>query len=311
MPRPPRPAPARPALLRRLACAAGASLGVSLLAAGPSGAETPGGQSAGLAVSVAASKRRCFDDRIDVTGVLTARQEVQLRPDRDGLRVAQVLAKPLDEVRANQVLAQLVPDDAQAGSAQVAIRAPVAGVIGRSTAAAGSPAPTRADPLFTIIAQGELELAADAPIASLGKIAPGQSVTVKPIGLGSLPARVRLVAPAADAASQLGHVRILLSQVGEARLGTFARGTISVGESCGIAVPFSSLVSGPDGTTVYVATNNHIEARPVTIGLFSENEVEIRTGLSESDLVVVRAAPFLREGDLIHPIPVADTRSTE
>ncbi|WP_407519198.1 efflux RND transporter periplasmic adaptor subunit [Methylobacterium oryzisoli] len=306
MPRFPRSVPTRPADLCRLACAAG----LGLLAVAEARADTAGGQSAGLAVSVAASKRRCFDDRIDVTGVLTARQEVQLRPDRDGLRVSQVLAKPLDEVRANQVLAQLVPDDAQ-GGAQVAIRAPVAGVIGRSTAAAGSPAPTRADPLFTIIAQGELELAADAPIASLGKIAPGQGVTVKPLGLGTLPARVRLVAPAADAASQLGHVRILLSQVGEARLGTFARGTISVGESCGIAVPFSSLVSGPDGTTVYVATNNHIEARPVTIGLFSENEVEIRTGLSESDLVVVRAAPFLREGDLVHPIPVADTRSTE
>ncbi|ACL56328.1 efflux RND transporter periplasmic adaptor subunit [Methylobacterium nodulans] len=267
--------------------------------------------SAGLAVSVAPAKRRCFDDRVDVTGVLAPRQEVQIRPEREGLRVQQVLARPLDEVRQNQILAQLVPDDGSPNPTPIAIRSPVAGVVGRSTATVGGPAPTRSDPLFLIIAQGEVELAADAPIAALGKIAPGQTVTVKPLGLGPLPGRVRMVSPMTDAASQLGQVRILLSTVGEARLGMYARGTVSVGESCGIAVPFSSLVSGTDGTTVYVATNNHIEARPVTIGLFSEDEVEIRTGLSVNDLVVVRAAPFVREGDLVRPILAGDARASD
>ncbi|ACA15467.1 efflux transporter, RND family, MFP subunit [Methylobacterium sp. 4-46] len=289
-------------LPRRAAPALAALLWAAL--AGPVAAETA--PSAGLAVSVAPAKRRCFDDRVDVTGVLAARQEVQIRPERDGLRVQQVAVRPLDEVRQNQVLAQLVPDDGSVNPTPIPIRAPVAGVVGRSTATIGGPAPAHSDPLFVIIGQGEIELAADAPITALGKIAPGQPVTVKPLGLGPISGRVRLVSPSTDAASQLGQVRILLSAIGEARLGMYARGTVSVGESCGIAVPFSSLVSGQDGTTVYVVSQNHIEARPVAVGLFSEDEVEIRSGLSENDLVVVRAAPFVREGDLVRPIRVGE-----
>ncbi|MGY2051590.1 efflux RND transporter periplasmic adaptor subunit [Methylobacterium sp. JK268] len=286
-------------LPRFLIAALAVPLTASLAAAEPA----PG---AGLAVSVAPAKRRCFDDKVDVTGVLAARNEIQIRPERDGLRVQQVLARPLDEVRQNQVLAQLVPDDGSVNPTPIPVRAPAAGTIGRSTATAGGPAPAHSDPLFVIIGQGEVELAADAPITALGKIAPGQPVSVKPLGLSALPGRVRLVSPSADAASQLGQVRILLTNAGQARLGMYARGTVSVGESCGIAVPFSSLVSGQDGTTVYVSSGNQIEARPVTVGLFSEDEVEIRTGLSENDLVVVRAAPFLREGDLVRPIRVGE-----
>ncbi|WP_128560874.1 efflux RND transporter periplasmic adaptor subunit, partial [Methylobacterium crusticola] len=282
----------------------GLALGLGLgLAAGGARAAEPV-QAGGLAVSVARAKKRCFADRIDVTGVLVPRQEVQVRAERDGLRVVQVLAKPLDEVKPNQVLAQLALDDGLPPAALLPLRAPVAGVVGRSTAVVGGPAPARtAEPLFQIMAQGEIELSAEAPPAKLARIAPGQAVAVKPLGLGPLSGKVRLVSSIADPATQLGQVRILLAAPGEARLGMFSRGTISVGESCGIAAPFSALVNGADGPTAYVVTGNHIEARPVTVGLFSEEEVEIRSGLAEADLVVVRAAPFLREGDLVRPVP--------
>ncbi|PIK69255.1 efflux transporter periplasmic adaptor subunit, partial [Methylobacterium frigidaeris] len=133
-------------------------------------------------------------------------------------------------------------------------------------------------------------------------------VTIKPIGLGPINGKVRLVSPVADPATQLGQVRIQLASAGDARLGLFARGTVLVGESCGIAIPFSALVNGPDGPAVYVSTGRSVEARPVGIGLFSEDEIEIRSGLSENDRVVVRAAPFLREGDAARPVEIAEPR---
>ncbi|WP_246154668.1 efflux RND transporter periplasmic adaptor subunit [Methylobacterium oryzihabitans] len=263
---------------------------------------------AGPTVSVTRARTRCFADRVDVTGVLVPRQEVQVRPDRDGLRVAQVLARPLDEVRAGQPLAQLAPEDGQPGG-PVTLRAPVAGLVGRSTAVVGAPAPTRRDPLFVIAARGEVELAAEAPLAKLDRLAPGQPASVRPIGLGPVTGKVRLVTPVADPATQLGQVRILLGSAADIRLGLFARGTVAVGESCGVAVPFSALVNGSDGPAVYVSAGRTIEARPVGIGLFSEDEVEIRSGLAENDLVVVRAGPFLREGDAVRAVEVADPRS--
>ncbi|MGF3023258.1 efflux RND transporter periplasmic adaptor subunit [Methylobacterium aquaticum] len=262
---------------------------------------------AGPMVSVARAKIRCFSDQVDVTGVLVPRQEVQIRPDRDGLRVTQVYVKALDEVRAGQALAQLSPEDGQPGG-PTTLRAPVSGLIGRSTATVGAPAPARRDPLFVIAAQGEVDLAAEAPLAKLERLAPGQGVSVKPIGLSPLKGKIRLVSPVADPATQLGQVRIQLASADGIRLGLFARGTVQVGESCGIAIPFSALVRGPDGPAVYVSTGHSVEVRPVGIGLFSEDEIEIRSGLSENDRVIVRAAPFLREGDAARPVEIAEPR---
>jgi HlyD family secretion protein len=288
---------------RALALLAAFAPGLALAAGDPGP-----GQGAGPVISVVRTKVRCFSDRVDVTGVLVPRQEVQVRPDRDGLRVTQVYVKALDEVRAGQPLAQLSPEDGQPGG-PVTLRAPVAGLVGRSTAVVGAPAPARRDPLFVIAAQGEVELAAEAPLAKLDRLAPGQTVSVKPIGLGPVSGKVRLVTPVADPATQLGQVRIQLASAGDTRLGLFARGTVSVGQSCGTAVPFSALVNGPDGPAVYVSIGRTIEARPVGIGLFSEDEVEIRSGLSENDMVVVRAAPFLREGDTVRPVESAEPGS--
>jgi multidrug efflux pump subunit AcrA (membrane-fusion protein) len=131
-------------------------------------------------------------------------------------------------------------------------------------------------------------------------------VTVTPLGTPDIPGRVRVVSTDVDGATQLGRVRILLDGASGLRWGTFARGLVSIGERCGLGVPLGALANGPEGTTIYIANNNRIEARPVTTGLFAGNEVEIRRGIAEGDLVVLRAGPFIREGDLIRPV-IANT----
>lgn len=256
----------------------------------------------GLAVTVARPMKRCFDDRVDVTGVLVPRQEFEVRPDREGLTIVQVLAEPLEEVKAGQALAQLAPGAGEAGGATVVIRAPVAGIVGRSTAVVGATASAQAEALFQIVADGEIELAAGVPITRLGGIKLGQPVLVKPLGASGVPGQVRVVSATADPATQRGQVRVFVGRNAHLPLGLFARGTISVAQRCGIAVPFSSLLSGPEGMAVYVAYANKVEARPVTTGLSTESEIEIRSGLGEGDLVVLRAGPFLREGDLVRPV---------
>lgn len=282
---------------------------VALLALGAASPSAPGAaQEAGppgLPVSVARPGKRCFDERVDVTGVLVPRHQVEVRPDREGLNVLQVLAEPLDEVKTGQALAQLGPGPGEAGGATLVVRSPVTGVIGRSTALVGAPASAQAPPLFEITVQGEVELVAGIPIPRLKGIAPGQPVLVKPLGETGVPGQVRTTSAIADPATQLGQVRILVARNPQLRLGIFARGTISIGQRCGAAVPFSSLLNGPEGTAVYVANGNRVEARAVTTGLSSESEIEIRVGLAESDLVVLRAGPFLREGDIVRPVIVS------
>ncbi|KQP01060.1 hypothetical protein ASF26_15510 [Methylobacterium sp. Leaf93] len=261
--------------------------------------------SSGLSVSVTAARRICFTDTVEVTGSLFARREVDILPERDGYKVAQVFVAPLETVTAGQALASLSPMEGMPGSGSPStIRAAVSGTILRSNAQPGAPASPRQGALFQIAAQGEIDLQAEVPLAGLAKLAVGQPVTVQPLGVQSVSGTVRRIDASLDPASQLGRVRIGLSASpgGSARVGTFARGMISLRERCGIGVPYSSVMYEADGTIVQTIEGDRIVTRQVSIGLLSGTDVEILVGLTEADKVVVRAGAFLRDGDQVYPI---------
>lgn len=254
-----------------------------------------------LSVSVKRAREMCFKDIVEVTGTLAARREVDVGTSKDGLVVTQILVEPLDAVTPGQVLAQLGTMDG-AASGGVAVRSNVAGVVGRSYAVVGMPVSTRQGPLFRIVAGGELDLRAEVPLDQLKKLAPGQSVAVKPLGLTEIAAKVQFIAPSVDPASQLGRVRIAIASGRPMRTGTFARGVVEVAKRCGTGIPYSAIMYQPDGAIVHVVVDNRIAARRVEMGLMSGSDVEVRSGLTASDLVVTRAGPFLRDGDLVNAI---------
>ena len=89
-----------------------------------------------------------------------------------------------------------------------------------------------------------------------------------------------------------------------ARIGAFATAVVDVGRRNGVAVPASAL-SGQDGdwSVETVVAGDRIESRPVVRGLTDgDGEVEIRDGLKPGDVVVARAAAFLRPGDIVRPM---------
>ncbi|WP_375462901.1 efflux RND transporter periplasmic adaptor subunit [uncultured Methylobacterium sp.] len=287
--------------LARLAALALAAFGSALAA------ETDPARLATLSVSVRPARTLCFADRVAVTGTLSAREQVEVGAEREGFKVAQVLANPLDAVVAGQVLARLAPIEgpAEAG-ALVAVRAPVAGTLLRSRAVIGQPASPRQGPLFDIVAGGAVELVAEVPIPDLARIAVGQTVGVRPLGLPETAGTVRRIESGTEAAAQVGRVRIALTATPDVRIGTFARGIVTVGRRCGVGVPYSAVQYEADGTIVHVVDGTRVEARQVTVGLLSGGNAEIRTGLSEADLVVIRAGAFVREGDQVEPVVIHD-----
>jgi multidrug efflux pump subunit AcrA (membrane-fusion protein) len=120
------------------------------------------------------------------------------------------------------------------------------------------------------------------------------------------PGRVRLVSTTVDPTTQLGQVHISLEHNPLLRVGAFARATIGVGQSCGVAIPLSALLFGTEGPVVQVIRDNRIETRRVAVGLFAQSDVEIRQGLAEGDMIVVRAGAFLRDGDRVRPVVVGE-----
>jgi hypothetical protein len=142
------------------------------------------------AITVLKAQKACFSNIVEVSGIVLAREESAVRPERFGLKVAEVLVDPGDTVTAGQLLARLsLPE----GGTQN-IQAPVAGVVLSSSAVVGAMASGK-DALFNIIARGEYDLVGLVPTEDLLKLQPNQSAVIKVIGTGDVGGKVRRVAP--------------------------------------------------------------------------------------------------------------------
>jgi RND family efflux transporter MFP subunit len=182
------------------------------------------------------------------------------------------------------------------------VRAPAAGIVNLRSIRVGMTASARADPLFRIIVNGEVELQADVSANRIAKLAAGQTARVEIAGVGETAGRVRVVSPEVDLATQLGRTRIALGTDDKFRVGAYARAVVEVGRSCGATIPLSAVLYGPEGAIVQVVREDRVETRRVRVGLLSGGNAEIREGLNEGDMVVARAGAFLREGDRVRPI---------
>jgi HlyD family secretion protein len=183
--------------------------------------------------------------------------------------------------------------------AHTEIRAPSAGLISRRTARLGAIASSISEPLFRIISNGQIELEAEVPQLQVVRIVEGQTAAVT-IGDGiTVFGRVRLVSPEIDRTSRLGKVRIALANDRRVRIGAFARATIETQRRRAIAVPMGAVLFDGADPFVQIVESGKIIQRKVKPGLRAQGLSEIVEGISQDDLVVVRAAPFLREGDRV------------
>ncbi len=264
-----------------------------------------------IAVTVITAKRMCFTDKLQVTGVLVPRNEILVRPDREGLQISDVLVEPGTTVVAGQALARLTPPEGSNDNTVVIVKAPAGGIVSSVSAVIGTMASARAEPLFRIVKDGQLELAAEAQGKALSRLAPHQAAKVEVIGAGELSGRVRSSSVMINPQTQLGGVRIAVSNNPRLRAGAFGRATIEIGRSCGPAVPLSAVLYGQDGTFVQVVRDNRVETRSVNVGLIDDGKAEISEGLSEGDVVVARAGAFLQDGDRVRPMPMSTTSATK
>jgi RND family efflux transporter MFP subunit len=227
--------------------------------------------------------------------------QAQLVSTRDGLKVA--------EAEKAQVEAQRRELLWKRGNTEV--KSPADGVVSRRTARVGANASGAGEPMFRIIARGEIELDAEVSEADIGRLAEGLAAAVWVAGGARAEGRVRLVSPEIDKATRMGRARIFLGTNPALRIGGFARAQIETASSRGIAVPAAAVLYGADGAYVQLVKDGRILSRRVTTGLASGGLVEIRQGVEEGDTVVARSGTFLREGDAVRPVLQNGTKVSE
>ena len=268
-------------------------------------ADEPDAPKDGAAVTVLKAAKFCFPNIVEASGIIVPREETVVRPDRVGLRVADILAEPGDSVAASQNLARLALPE----GGSVMVQAPVAGLVSASTAVIGALASPRGEALFSIIARSEFDLVGMVPTQDLPKLAVNQTARIRIVGAGEVEGKVRRVASTVEPNSQLGQVFVGVTTNRKLFVNSSGRAMIKTGQSCGVSVPLTAVLYGTAGTVVQVVRRARIETKRVEVGLMSGGQVEIREGLTEGDIVVARAGALLREGDPVRPVTeAADAR---
>jgi HlyD family secretion protein len=255
----------------------------------------------GPTVSVLKAAKSCFNNIVEVSGIILPREETAVRPERQGLKVSDVLADAGETVTAGQTMARLILPE----GGSVNVQAPVAGVISTSTATIGAMASARGEALFNIIARGEYELVGLVPTEDISKLVVNQPASIRIIGAGDVDGKIRRVAPTVEPNSQLGQVFIGINSNRRLAVNLSGRAQIKVGQSCGVAVPLTAVQYSSGGTVVQVVRSQRIEIKQVEVGLMSGGQIEIRGGINEGDVVVARAGALLREGDPVRPVAAA------
>jgi multidrug efflux pump subunit AcrA (membrane-fusion protein) len=253
----------------------------------------------GAAVTVLKATKSCFSSIVEASGIILAREETAVRPDRPGLKVAAILAEPGDTVTSGQTLARLTLPEG--GVTQ--LQAPVGGMVSNSTAVIGAVASGKGEALFSIIPRGDYDLVGMVPVQDIAKLAADQPARIRIVGAGEIDGKVRRVAPTVEPNSQLGQVWVSMTTNRRLLVNSAARAMITTGKSCNnVAVPLTAVLYGSAGTVVQVVRRERVETKSVQVGLMSAGQVEITSGLQEGDVVVARAGALLREGDPVRPV---------
>lgn len=205
--------------------------------------------------------------------------------------------------KADLTQARAARDELSLRLARTEIRAPEAGIVSRRSARVGLAASsTASEPLFRLIARGEIELEGEVVETKLPLLREGVPAWIE-LGDGSRVAgRVRAVYPEVDKATRLGKVRVRLDPDPRLRIGTFARGGVELARSRGVSVPQASVLYGGGRRSVLVVSGDRVEDRTVRTGIADEDTIEVRAGLNEGERVVARAGSFLRDGDRVRPV---------
>ncbi len=176
------------------------------------------------------------------------------------------------------------------------LTAPFLGVVTRKHVDVGDLAsPGRA--LLEMDDPNTLRLEAGVPEALINRVQLGARFQVRAAAEDApVTAVLSEIAPSADAGSRTFSVKLDLPANAGLRAGQLARVAIPLGESKALLVPFEAVIQRGQMELIFVVVNQQAQLRLVKTGRRLGGEVELVSGISAGEQVVVEGAAQLREG---------------
>ena len=117
----------------------------------------------------------------------------------------------------------------------------------------------------------------------------------------TIPGKIRVIAPMADAATRTYSVKVALPARADARLGMSATVELATGAatSGGLRVPLSALVNNKGASSVWVVENGAVRLVPVQVAGQVENDVLVSGAVRAGQNVVTAGVNLLKPGQKV------------
>ncbi len=250
---------------------------------------------------------------------LMAQQEIDVAQGKDTEASAGVASAKAGLAAAEQALqvAKAALEKDRAMYAYARITAPFDGVVTEVDAYTGAllPAGTSSNkgdqPLCRLSQNNLMRLVIPVPESAVPEIRLGSPVEVRvPVLNKSFRGTVARFAGEVDVSTRTMHTEI---DVPNPKLelvpGVYAEASITLREKRNaLAVPIQAVIRTEDRTTVFtVGSDNKIQESTVQLGIETPNKIEILSGLTEGEMVVVGNRSQLRPGLRVQPKVTSET----
>ena len=224
----------------------------------------------------------------------------------DQLKLKQTLSEQeFDQVATQAATAVATRDQAAAALALANVKltdatviAPDDGKILERTIELGK-VPGTGESLFRLLRQHKLEWVVQIDAADIARVKPAMPAQINLANNKTVTGKVRSVSPQLTSNSRLAKVRIVLDSAQDIAVNTYADGKILIGNTAALTVPSASLVIKDGKTWLFRVRNNVAQQLLVSIGRRQQNDIEILSGISAGDTVVLEGAGFLNDGDKV------------
>ena len=178
------------------------------------------------------------------------------------------------------------------------IRAPFSGRISQKRVRVGETV-VPGSPLIAVLESGSLEVQANLPSSWAGNVHPGEQATLE-IGspLRRIPVTLREIAAGTDPLSHTVRIRgdLSLADAHGLRAGTFGTLSVPIGREIRILVPLSAVLDQDGLREVFVVEKGKAYLQYVKTGSRFAGQIEILSGLSGGETVVIHSDRRLENG---------------
>lgn len=241
-------------------------------------------------------------DAREIQARLDQAQAVREQAQKDIERFKKLLAEnavspqEFDVAQSRFRVAEATVKEAETMLGYTKVTAPFDGIVTAKRADVGDLA-TPGKPLVTLEDSTALRLEADVPEALLDRIKLNDKLTVRvPAGNIAIEGAISEITPAADPVSRTCLVKLDLPSTPGLRSGQFGRVAVPVAEVNAIRVPTAAVVVRGQMEMAFVVANQRVQLRLVKTGKHLGNEVEIVSGLTPGEQIVVEGAAQLLDG---------------